>query len=259
MATKQVHRTAGYEPTPEKSQSATPTTSRDEQFAELAWLTSQPANIGDIITTVADCARASLDIDAAGITLLRLHGASANLGATEPAVKQADDLQHQLGEGPCRDAAHDQHLVEATDIGSDPRWPTWAPRAAALGLHSVLSTNLQTSDNRHLGSLNLYSHQHRQFNHTDQETARLFAAHAAAAIGAAIHVDNLQQALHTRTQIGRATGILMTKYQLSADAAFTVLRRYSQDSNTKLHAIADQVIHIGDLPASTEQHHSRPQ
>jgi AmiR/NasT family two-component response regulator len=37
-------------------------------------------------------------------------------------------------------------------------------------------------------------------------------------------------------------GMLMERHNLTSDQAFGVLRRYSQDSNTKLQSVAEQVI-----------------
>jgi hypothetical protein len=43
-------------------------------------------------------------------------------------------------------------------------------------------------------------------------------------------------------------GILMERYNLDGDQAFAVLRRYSQDTNTKLRLIAQQLIDTRRLP-----------
>lgn len=54
--------------------------------------------------------------------------------------------------------------------------------------------------------------------------------------------DNLRRKLETQPVIEQAKGILMGCYGLSADAAFTLLRRWSQDTNTKLHRVAQTVV-----------------
>ncbi len=46
----------------------------------------------------------------------------------------------------------------------------------------------------------------------------------------------------TRDRIGQAKGIIMERYNVDDVAAFDMLRRLSQDSNTKLTDIAQRVI-----------------
>ena len=64
--------------------------------------------------------------------------------------------------------------------------------------------------------------------------------------------DNLNQAVAARHRVGLAQGILMTRRQLTADQAFALLKRQSQNSHVKLRAIAQTVIQTGDLPVGAE-------
>ena len=70
----------------------------------------------------------------------------------------------------------------------------------------------------------------------------VLAAHAAAAILASRQGEQLQSALSTRDRIGQAKGIIMERYGVDDVAAFEMLRRLSQDSNTRLADIAQRVI-----------------
>ena len=70
----------------------------------------------------------------------------------------------------------------------------------------------------------------------------MLAAHAAAAILASRQSEQLQSALSTRDRIGQAKGIIMERYGVDDVAAFEMLRRLSQDSNTRLADIAQRVI-----------------
>ena len=77
--------------------------------------------------------------------------------------------------------------------------------------------------------------------------------------------ENLRRKLQTLPVIEQAKGILMGHYGISADDAFEMLRRWSQDSNTKLHLVAQTIISRRCLaetcdrlthqdPASTPRH-----
>ena len=50
--------------------------------------------------------------------------------------------------------------------------------------------------------------------------------------------ENLRRKLQTLPVIEQAKGILMGRYGIPADDAFEMLRRCSQDTNTKLHLVA---------------------
>ena len=54
--------------------------------------------------------------------------------------------------------------------------------------------------------------------------------------------ENLRRKLQTLPVIEQAKGILMGRYGILADDAFEILRRWSQDTNTKLHLVAQTVI-----------------
>ena len=70
----------------------------------------------------------------------------------------------------------------------------------------------------------------------------MLAAHAAAAILASREGEELQSALSTRDRIGQAKGIIMERYGVDDMRAFEMLRKLSQDSNTRLVDIAQRVI-----------------
>ena len=84
------------------------------------------------------------------------------------------------------------------------------------------------------------------------DLAEAFAHHASLALGAVTERDNLNRALAARHRVGLAQGILMTRRQLTADQAFALLKRESQNTHVKLRTIAQTVIQTGDLPVGTE-------
>jgi AmiR/NasT family two-component response regulator len=61
--------------------------------------------------------------------------------------------------------------------------------------------------------------------------------------------DNLQIAIQNRAVIDQAKGILMERHKLTADRAFHVLARVSMQTNTKVRAVADELVRTGQLPS----------
>jgi AmiR/NasT family two-component response regulator len=58
----------------------------------------------------------------------------------------------------------------------------------------------------------------------------------------------LNQALESRDVIGQAKGILMERNRVTADEAFDMLRRASQQVNRKLRDLAEDIASTGEEP-----------
>jgi len=84
------------------------------------------------------------------------------------------------------------------------------------------------------------------------DLAEAFAHHASLAFKVVTERDNSNRAVAARHRVGLAQGILMTRRQLTADQAFALLKRHSQNTHVKLRTIAQTVIQTGDLPVRAE-------
>ncbi|MDF3312625.1 MULTISPECIES: ANTAR domain-containing protein [Rhodococcus] len=73
----------------------------------------------------------------------------------------------------------------------------------------------------------------------------VLAAHAAIAIIADRHETQLRSALVRRDLIGQAKGMLMERFGVGADQAFTMLVTLSQQFNTPLAQVAERVVDLG--------------
>jgi AmiR/NasT family two-component response regulator len=56
------------------------------------------------------------------------------------------------------------------------------------------------------------------------------------------------RARDSRGVVGQAQGILMERYQISAEQAFALLRRYSSHLNQRLRLVAERVVVDRSLP-----------
>ncbi|UOY03164.1 GAF and ANTAR domain-containing protein [Blastococcus sp. PRF04-17] len=167
--------------------------------------------------------------------------------ATGPLPQRIDEMQNRVREGPCLDAVWEHETVRIDDMRAEERWPQYTAEAAKLGVLSALSFQLfVTGDN--LGALNLYAERPHAFHEGSEDVGLVFASHAAVALAGARHEANLQRAVSSRDVIGQAKGILMERFKLTADQAFAVLSRTSQETNRKLIDIARELAETGDLP-----------
>jgi GAF domain-containing protein len=206
----------------------------------------ESTTVADTVEQITAFAAETFGTPFVGTTLIRKQGKRLETaGPTDPVVRQADELQHSLREGPCVDSATQSRTLVSNDLASEARWPTWAPQVAALGLRSVLSSEIHSATDR-VGALNIYGTAPRTFTHEDTEVARMLAAQAGVALQVSQKVEGLMTALDSRTTIGQAQGILMNHFSLDEDRAFSVLKRLSQDRNVRLAEVARQIV-AGDL------------
>lgn len=222
------------------------------QFAELARVLqagSGPQVDPERLVQVA--LKALPHADHCSVTVLRPQRPPSTIAATGDVPRRVDDLQYTLGEGPCLDAAVDDHATLATDLRSETRWPSFARRCVAeTGVHGILGLRLVLGGADH-AALNLYSCEAGRLDAQDVAVASIFAPFAALAVESILRqqdVTNLRDALTSSRQIGTAVGIIMSRELLSAEDAFAVLRRTSQELNRKLRDIAVEVAMTGAVP-----------
>jgi hypothetical protein len=211
-------------------------------MAALAREIAAPTQLEQILADVTAAAVQLIPAaDLAGVLLVKQGGAFESVADTDSLVAQLDKLQHDFGEGPCYDAALKATVVRADDMRNEPRWPRYAPAAVQHGVLSSLSFKLYTTD-RTAGALNLFSFKPGVWDTEAETIGSVFAAHAAAAILAGRHGEQMQSALSSRDRIGQAKGIIMERYGVDELQAFEMLRALSQESQTKLVDIAQRVI-----------------
>lgn len=224
-----------------------------EGFAELAAALHAAPSPTETAEEVVGFAREQLDADHAGITLMRANDRLETVAPTDDVVVQADALQYELAEGPCRDASWTGDTLLSSDVASDPRWPDWGPKAAALGIVSALAVELTSSAGARIGAVNLFWGRPRAFDRDDIAFAHVFTRHAALALASSFELANLNVALDARKRIGQAQGMLMERFGLDEDRAFEVLRRYSQNHNLKLRQVAERLVATRVLPADHDR------
>ena len=168
-------------------------------------------------------------------------GRFESVAGTSDLPHRLDELQMKFREGPCVQAALDDLIVRTDDFRTEQRWPSYSAAVVELGVLSGLSFKLYTSAQT-AGALNLFSFKPNAFDAEAETIGAVLAAHAAAAILASRQGEQLESALSTRDRIGQAKGIIMERYDVDDIAAFEMLRKLSQDSNTRLTDVAQRVI-----------------
>ncbi len=192
--------------------------------------------------------------DGVSVCLSR-HGSLTTVAASDATVTGMDRDQYATGEGPCVAAATEGHWFHVESLDDERRWPAFIPRARERGINSILSTPLLTQT-RPVGALNIYSLRAGAFAKPELELSSMFATRASdLLVSAAMDVSmedlsrQLQDALKGRDVIAQARGVLMGRDGVTADAAYTMLRRSSRQSSTPLRRVAEDIMASTQPPA----------
>jgi GAF domain-containing protein len=180
-------------------------------------------------------------VDWASISVTDKTGRIETLAPTDELARQVDDVQYDLRQGPCVQAALEEQIVVVEDLCEDQRWPDYGGKAVGLGLRSQLAFQFQ-SVHQPRGALNLYSQTPKAFGSDDILLAGMFASHVAVAMGWSRHEEELNEAIGTRKVIGQAIGLVMERYRLDEGRAFSFLLRVSQTENIKLRLVAKDLV-----------------
>jgi GAF domain-containing protein len=223
---------------------------------ELARVVLADRALDEVLTEIVQIARRAIPgSEASSITLIREdRGFTAAFDGQ--IAMDADELQYERGYGPCLDAGRSGALFVVQDMKSEDRWPDYAAHVAELGVRSSLSVPLPFQGAT-IGALNNYSRHAGAFGEVDVTIGEEVAAFVAIAVGnaeaaarATDDVANMRRAMASRAVIEQAKGILMERYKITAEQAFTLLTHASQRSNVKLRDIAEELTATGVLHGS---------
>jgi anti-anti-sigma factor len=235
--------------------------------SHLRQVTAIPADhdvVDGALRLVVALARATVEgADGVSVSLER-HGRLSTVAATDQTILDMDADQYATGEGPCVDASVEGRWFHVESLDQETRWPAFTPKARELGINAILSSPLLAKE-RPVGALNIYSRTEAAFSEKEQELAAIFATEASLILrdaGADVSDDQLseqvQEALGARQIIAHAEGVIMEREGISADDAYTLLRKFSQSTDQPLiERAADIVGSIHrprpDLPTQSEE------
>ncbi|GIM98074.1 GAF and ANTAR domain-containing protein [Paractinoplanes toevensis] len=224
-------------------------------FAELGRIKLAETDLTGVLEQVSGLAKRAVPGAAeVSVTLVRGQGAYTPAFTGDLALA-LDEFQYEQGHGPCLDASASMDTLTLSDMSTEPRWPQWASRALAQGVHSSLAVGLPVHE-AVSGALNIYATKPQAFDEDAIVIAQTFAGYAAVALAnahvydaAATLSQNLQAAMVSRAVIEQAKGIIMADQHCSADEAFRILTRLSQNTNRKVREVAAAVVARSQEPS----------
>ena len=217
-------------------------------FAELALIVVDADPPEQTLHCVAELAKQTLGgVEEVSLTVIE-GGRPRSVVFTGPLAVDLDERQYELGFGPCLDAARSGQTIVVDTGGEDTPYREFARVADRAGVRHIVSVGMPLAQ-RSVGGLNIYRTTTAPFSSTFLEHAEVFAGYAAVAVAnitshanAVKEATHLRVAMESRAVIEQAKGMLMARDQCTADEAFDILRRISQQQNIKLRDVAQAIV-----------------
>lgn len=173
---------------------------------------------------------------------------SETLAASDDLSARIDEVQFDLGEGPCWDAVRSARpvLVPALTASGPRRWPAFTQSLARDGVGSVFAFPLVVGPLR-FGAVDMYSTSPVRLNRTQTRQAGAMAEVVSrhvlrSALGAIGDDPDDGVTAFSRRLIHQATGVVLASIDVSADDARLVIQGHAFASGTSMMVVAQDIL-----------------
>jgi GAF domain-containing protein len=217
--------------------------------ARLAGILLSEQTVDTALELITSLARDTLPGSiGAGVTLMRADGRPTTSAATDSVVDTLDRLQYGLDEGPCLTAWATSSVVRIDDLTTEERWPIWSPRAADLGMRSVLSAPMEAAGTT-WGAVKVYAETAGCYDERSEDVLRRFGEQAGIFVSNVQTAestqrigDELKETLRSRDVISVARGIVMARRGLDSERAYRQLVSLARQARIPLTELAERMV-----------------
>lgn len=189
-------------------------------------------------------------VTGAGIMLMAGDIPRGSVCTTNSVSAVIEELQYDLGEGPCVDAYNQDRPVSEPDLArpATPRWLAFTGPAVDVGARAVFGFPLQVGAVR-LGALNLYNDRAGPLT-DDQQADALIMADVAAQAVLLLQADappdtvavELERNANFQYVVHQATGMVAAQLEVTVSQALIRLRAHAFGNNRSLTDVARDVV-----------------
>jgi hypothetical protein len=230
---------------------------REEQRRRLATLVQVERALGDdgpgtpgLLRRLCTAVTHELPATWAGISLVEVGQVGGTVTGSDGHARQLEDLQFELGEGPCVDAIRARRPVLEADLGGAGfgRWPGYAPTAYQYGARGVFAFPLQVGAVC-VGVLDVYQDRSGPMPAVAVGSALGFADLAmdmlvdgqATASAGQVEPD-VNEVMAPRLEVYQAQGMVMVDLGVSLTQAMALLRAHAFTLGRPLGDVARDVV-----------------
>ena len=225
-----------------------------EALERLGRLALREHCMRSLLQTVADLAKEVMPGKPEASVSLLINDRPSTAAFTGELARDCDESQYGRGYGPCLHAAGTGEMVEIADAQAETRWPDYIEHAVERGVLSSLSIPLPINEGI-AGAVNVYAREPHAFDEDSRSVATRFAGYAAVVATnmyayeeARDLIEHLERRVESRAVVEQAKGILMERYELTADQATQALSRAARHTGTKVRDIAYDLVRTGEFP-----------
>ena len=190
-----------------------------------------------------------MPVTGAAISTIGELAAPETLCATDAAAARLDEVQFDLGEGPCWEALATGRPVFERDVRTSTRgaWPAFIEAVRDLPVRGMFAFPL-TIGRLNVGIIDLYSEQPTDLLDRHQRDAEALASIAARQILRELVMRSGDEeeddpaGEFSRRSIHQATGMVLAQLNVTADDAGLILRAHAYASDRSLQEVADDVL-----------------
>ena len=193
----------------------------------------------------------SLPVTGASVSTLGVLLGTQTVAASDPLAARLDEIQFDLGEGPCWDAVRLRRPILLPDLRNDRgrSWPIFAQAVLSEGVGALFAFPLLVGP-LEIGAVDMYSRLPLTLETSQTEKAADLADATARQIlrgaldGARGHGDDYREddRPYSRKIVHQATGMVLAQLGISADDARMVIQAHAFTSDRSMMEVARDVL-----------------
>jgi hypothetical protein len=241
---------------------------RDANFRTAIAALHNAGNDGDLCAPFLS----ALPVTGAAISTLGKPFGAETVCASDPAAARLDEIQLDLGEGPCWQASHTLKPLLVPDVAgaTAPQWPMALQVMQETGLGAVFAFPMRLG-NLHIGVVDLYRHTPgRLAAQSVRDAAALTEAAARQVLRRALqHAEfdrdgplAVDPGRYSRREVHQATGMLTAQTGADPEDALMILRGHAFAAGRSVRDLATDVLarridftnHTGPAPTGESSH-----
>ena len=191
---------------------------------------------------------AFLPVTGAAISTLGGMLGNETISASDPRAARLDEVQFDVGEGPCWDAMRSAAPIASPSLRVDgpARWPAFAAAVQHESVSSIFAFPLIVGPLK-LGAVDLYSQEPVTLDKGDNRRAAALAdvvgrhiLRAALAKGSSDEDTDLNP--RTRRTVHQATGVVLAQLEMAPDDALMIIQAHAFATGRTVMEVADEIV-----------------